>query len=509
MRRTGITLGMLSTGRLRAKRKTAAPQRSSLGLGASDTGGIVVNANLRHWLMALTLALVAVATLAGCSGGDPAPDAVGPAANEPETAESRTEQRSAAAATANDEQAEPSAGDDPQAPAEEASEPSAGDAPQAADADGSTEWALTLDRSTSWQDVFETLTAAEQACIRDRFGDEAAALLAREVLRDETTQTWETDLFACLAPETGRDLLLGSVLAGMKEEGMEAGAAETACLREVLAGVDPATVVAATEDDGPGGNAFLGDIWRCLPELLFESVAAEIGVDIDAVSEPERACMREWVRELDAVALLDAMDAGDDAPLVELTFGLFRCSPALLLAGFGGGGPELDPEAEACLRQLLDEAEASDLFDEDSPEYVRFYAGLLVCLPALSQFTDATGAASAGSDGPDDHADFFDGATVIAVGVQASGELGSDLDSDYFVFAAEQGVLYEIDIGLVTLGDSVLTLYDAEWLQLAFSDDYADTFASRIYWLADYSGDHYIEVWGYDLGAYTLIVEAR
>ena len=469
----------------------------------------MVNAIPRHWLIALTLALVAVATLAGCSGGDPAPDAGRPAADEPETAASRTEQRSAAAATADEEQAESSDGDGSQAPAGEASEPSAGGTPQAADADESTEWALTLDRSTSWQDVFETLTASEQACIRDQFGDEAAALLARAVLRDEATQTWETDLFACLAPETGRDLLLGSVLAGMEDEGMEAGAAETACLREVLAGVDPATVVAATEDDGSGVNPLLGGIWRCLPELLFESIAAEIGVDIGAVSEPELACIREWARELDAIALLDAMDAGDDAPLVELTFGLFRCSPSLLLASFGDAGPELDPEAEACLRRLLDEAEASDLVDEDSPEYVRFFAGLLVCLPALSQFTDATSAASAGSDGPDDHADFFDGATVIAVGVQASGELGSDHDSDYFVFEAEQGVLYEIDVGLVTLGDSVLTLYDAEWRQLAFSDDYADTFASRIFWLADYSGDHYIEVWGYDLGAYTLLVEAR
>ncbi len=454
----------------------------------------MVNAILRHWLISLTLALVAVATLAGCSGGDPAPDAVGPAAetttaaDEPETAESRTEQRNAAASTANDEQAEPSAGDAPQ------------------DADESAEWALTLDRSTSWQDVFETLTASEQACIRDQFGDEAAALLAREVLREETTPAWETDLFACLAPETGRDLLLGSLLAGMEEEGMEAGAAEMACLREVLAGVDPATVVAAREDDGPEGNAFLAGIWRCLPELLFESVAAEIGVDSDAVSEPERACIREWARELDVIALLDAMDAGDDAPLVELTFGLFRCSPSLL-ASFGGGGPEIDPEAEACLRRLLDETEASDLVGEDSPGAERFYTGLLVCLPVLSQFTDAASAAS--GDGPDDHADFPDGATVIAVGVQASGELGSDHDSDYFVFEAEQGVLYEIDIGLVTLGDSVLTLYDAEWRQLAFSDDYADTFASRIYWLADYSGDHYIDVWGYDLGTYTLFVEAR
>ena len=458
----------------------------------------MASAILRHWVISLTLGLFAVATLAGCSGDDPAPGAASPAtetataAAEPEATASPTEPRSATTSAANDEE----------------TESSAGSTPQAADAHESTASALTLDRGTSWQDVFETLTASEQACIRD-LGDEVPALLARKVLRDDATEAWETDFFACLDPETGRDLLLGSMLVGMEEEGLEVGAAETACLREVLAEVDPATFVAATEDEGPEVNAFVGGVWRCLPELFFESIAEEIGVNLGAVSGPELACMQEWVRELDVVALLDAMNEGDLAGMMELSLGLFRCSPALLLGSFGDIGAELDAEAEACLRQLLEDAEASDLVDEGSLEYERFYAGMLACVPALSQFTDATGAAVAPSDGPDDHADSPDGATVIAVGVQASGELGSDYDSDYFVFEAEEGVVYEITIGLVTLGDSVLTLYDAEWRELAFNDDHADTFASRVYWLADYSGDHYIEVWGYGLGAYTVLVEAR
>ena len=457
----------------------------------------MANAILRHWVMSLTVALVVVATLAGCSGDDPAPTNVSPdteataAAAAAEATASPTEQRSAATPTTNDEQ----------------TESSAGDTRQTADVDES-ESALTLDRGTSWQDVFETLTASEQPCIRD-LGDEVPALLARKVLRDEATEDWESDFFACLDPETGRDLLLGSMLVGMEEEGLEVGAAETACLREVLAEVDPAAFVAATGDEGPDFNAFVGGVWRCLPDLFFESIAAEIGVDLGAISGPELACMEEWVRELDVAALLDTMSEGDLTVLVDLTFGLYRCSPSLLLASFGDIGAELDAEAEACMRQLLDDTEASALLDERSEEYTRFYAGLLVCVPALSQLPDAPGAPSGDSDGPDDHADFPDDATVIAVGVQAAGELGSDYDSDYFVFEAEQGVLYEIQIGLVTLDDSVLTLYDTEWRELAFNDDYADTFASRVYWLAEYSGDHYIEVWGYGLGAYSVLVEAR
>lgn len=470
---------------------------------------------LRHWVLLVTLSLVAVAGPAGCSDDDPEPDAAAPAtataADESETSESRAGQRSAATPTADDEQSESSASDGAEDTDEEAPEPSADDSAEATAADESTESALTVDRSTTWQDVFETLTASEQACIRD-VGDEVPALLARKVLHDEGTEDWESDFFACLDPATGRDLLLSTMLVSLEEEGLEVSAAEMACVREVLAGIDPATFVAATEDEGPEVNALVSDVWRCLPELFFESIAGEIGVDLGAVSETELACMREWARDLDVAALLDAMTEGDLAVLVDLTFGLYRCSPSLLLASFGGLGAELDAEAEACLRELLDDAEPSALLDESSEEYTRFFAGLLVCVPDLSPPTEAegaTGAASAGSDSPDDHADFFDGATVIAVGVPVSGELGSAVDFDYFVFNSEQGIVYEITIGLVTLNDSALTLYDAEWQELAFNDDYADTFASRIYWLADYSGDHYIEVWGFGLGEYTLLVEER
>lgn len=468
---------------------------------------------LRYWLLSLTPGLLAVVALAACSGDDPAPDAAPPAnattaADESETAEAGTGQRTTATLTADDEQTGSSASDAADDTDEEASAPAADDSADAAAADASTTSELTLDRNTSWQDVFETLTASEQACLLD-LGDEVPALLSRKVLRDEATEDWESDFFACLDPETGRDLLLGSMIVGMAEEGLEVSAAEAACLREALADLDPATFVASTEDEGPEVNAFVGEVWRCMPELFFESIAGEIGVDLAMVSEPELACMQEWARDLDVAALLDAMSEGDLTVLVDLTFGLYRCSPSLLLASFGNVGAELDPDAEACIRELMDDAEGAVLLDPTSEEYTRFYAGLLVCVPALPAPPDATGAVRAGSGSPDDHADFFDGATVVAVGVQVSGELGSADDLDYFVFEAEQGIVYEVSIRLVTLEDSALVLYDAEWRELAFNDDYADTYASRIYWLADYSGDHYIEVWGFGLGTYTMVVEER
>ncbi|MXV79693.1 MAG: hypothetical protein F4X58_04425 [Chloroflexi bacterium] len=476
------------------------------------------NSIRRVWLITLVLGLFAAAALAGCSGDEPPAQPVTPAAqtsmeeDQAETSASQAEQRGGATATGTDMQTESIEGDGRPAAAEGASEPSAGGAAETAAPDPPEQSALTLDSATTWRDVYETLTAAEQGCVTERLGDETESVLARAVLDDGPAETWHVELFTCFTAETGRELLLRTALAGMAEEGLELGEEATDCLREVVAGVDPPAVIAAAQVDGPEVNEFLGEVWRCLPELMIDSIAGELGLDVEAVSEPELDCLRTWARGLDAVALLEAMQAGDEPTLVELSFGVFRCSPALLLSGFGEIGADIDGEAEACLRQLIEESEASDLLDEGSPEYERFYTELLVCLPVLSQVTGATSAASAGGDAPDDpddHADSLDGATVITVGVEASGELGSDYDSDYFVFEAEQGVLFEIVVGLATLSDSVLTLYDGEWRQLAASDDHADSLASRLYWVAEYSGDHYIEVWGYGLGSYTLLVEPR
>ena len=89
----------------------------------------------RLWLLSLTVGLLAFAALAACSGDDPTQDAgrTAPetATDEPETAEARTEQRSAARSTTDGEQTESSASDGLEDPEEETSQPSASDTPQA------------------------------------------------------------------------------------------------------------------------------------------------------------------------------------------------------------------------------------------------------------------------------------------------------------------------------------------------------------------------------------------
>ncbi len=110
------------------------------------------------------------------------------------------------------------------------------------------------------------------------------------------------------------------------------------------------------------------------------------------------------------------------------------------------------------------------------------------------------------SAGLDDHGNDPDGATAMWGGESLGAMVDYEGDVDYFVFEAVEGEVYQIDVSLGTLGDSVLALYDADGWLLADNDDYGDTLASRIVWEVQASGEYYIEVSGYDIGAYILTI---
>ena len=106
----------------------------------------------------------------------------------------------------------------------------------------------------------------------------------------------------------------------------------------------------------------------------------------------------------------------------------------------------------------------------------------------------------------DDHADSIEGATAVMVAEVVQGTLDDDNDADVFVFQAEVGVTYQIDVELGTLGDSTLALFDSDEWELAYNDDHGDSFASRIVWPALSSGEYYVVVAGFGTGSYTLTV---
>ena len=107
---------------------------------------------------------------------------------------------------------------------------------------------------------------------------------------------------------------------------------------------------------------------------------------------------------------------------------------------------------------------------------------------------------------PDDHGNSEGDATAIRVGADVRGTLDYDDDIDFFRFQAERGQSYQIDVALGTLDDSIVELYDVDWSFLDSSDDYGETYASRLYWEAPSSGERYVAVYGYGTGTYTLTV---
>lgn len=111
-------------------------------------------------------------------------------------------------------------------------------------------------------------------------------------------------------------------------------------------------------------------------------------------------------------------------------------------------------------------------------------------------------------EGEDDHGDDVDSATAMWYIESLGAMVDHGGDVDYFVFEAVEGEVYQIDVSLGTLGDSTLTLYDADGWLLAHNDNYDDNLASRIVWEAPSSGSFYVAAGGYGTGSYTLTISA-
>lgn len=106
----------------------------------------------------------------------------------------------------------------------------------------------------------------------------------------------------------------------------------------------------------------------------------------------------------------------------------------------------------------------------------------------------------------DDHGNDADTAAAVSIGESIDGVIDYDGDVDVFAFEAVEGELYQIDVSLGDLGDSVATLFDADGQELASNDDHDGTLASRIVWEAPSTGSYYVGAGGDGTGSYTLTV---
>ena len=337
------------------------------------------------------------------------------------------------------------------------------------------------------------LNEAEATCLREAFAaiDVAALLTAADDLAGFAALS--PDLVGCV-PDLFVSLFIEETGASVEDLSEE----ERDCLRESILAIDWAAVAA---EDPTAVAAASSAFFTCVPGLL---LSAAYGEDVE-LSEEEATCLREAFAAIDVTALIGATDDADAS--VKSIAALLNCAPRLLFDGLTEDGEALSAEEASCLRELVAATDVAALLAApvDSDAHMEFGDGLLVCVPDLFGAESEEHPVSV-SDSVDDYADSFEEAAALTVGEAVPGVLGHVDDIDVFVFRAEKGVYYQIDVALGTLSDSLAGLFDADEFLLSFSDDHGDSLASRIVWQAPRSGGYYVTVEGYDTGSYTLTV---
>ena len=427
------------------------------------------------------LAILALTAAAAACGGDSAPEPTAPDTSPPSPSATEPDTSSPSPSATEPDTSSPSPS------ATEASAVTDTAAPEPSIA--ASELAIYVDEDTILREVFDAFAGSEQACIRGAVDDELLeSVLDMLVLSDDFTDELAASIVSCLAPETAREFLLSAIIASLEaEEGLntEVGTNAEACMREFLADIDVAAMANAMTSES-GDPVFGGGLLGCIhadafreatPVTVGEPAPGQINHDTDGdffVFEGEQGELYQI--DVTLGTLSDSVATLYDSDGLELDYS----------DGYGGTS-EL---------RIYWEAQSSGNF------YVAVEGwsgiGSYTLTIAVANITD-------------DHADALREATPVTVGEPAPGEINYDADADgdvdFFVFEGEQGELYQIDVTLGTLPDSVATLYDSDGLDLGYNDDHGDTLESRIYWEAQSSGNFYVAVEGWSgIGSYTLTI---
>ena len=248
---------------------------------------------------------------------------------------------------------------------------------------------VVIDDGTSWREVFETLTGSERNCMETELGDDLERLLDSPVLRGYGSQDPEFRMFSCLSPDTARGFFVAGLLSGLPFEIDQAGS-ETGCVEQLLADQDIAAIMALS-DSGRSDESMMLELWvgvmLCIPDLLMTFV----GADPSLLSDEELECVRALFQNLDT--------------------------------------------------ETLTAWAAPDSF-EASAKAMEFAQSLGECAPGMSEGKRRS--EELGS--PDDHPDWPEEGTPLALGEMTQGVVDDEFDYDYFVFAAVEGETYRTNV---------------------------------------------------------------
>ncbi len=377
---------------------------------------------------------------------------------------------------------------------------------------------LAIDRDSVWQDVFDALTFTEQSSVREAVGAELDWVLEQAIHKYELSDQ-EMVFFRNLPARLVRAVFLAGMTLGLEDEGLEVSEEQEACLREVVAQMDVVTLLSVMDTEAEASDdaaqleaaaqllEMAAGVVRCLPGLLDDDLADWDDVDeddfADGFLDPTReeavasVVLGEAVRgvvdhegDMDFF-LFEAVE--DELYEIDVALGTLYDSAVAVYAVDGTelayNDDRVDSETSLASR-LVWRAPASGEFVVGVSSFDRFGLGSYILMVSVSDIVD----------------DFASAAEVV-LGESVEGVLDYEGDVDVFVFEATEGEVYEAEVGLGSLSDSMVKVYDEYWTPYAFNDDgWDDSPASRAVWTAAESGDFYVEVSGYPEGSYMLTV---
>lgn len=249
---------------------------------------------------------------------------------------------------------------------------------------------LTVTEATTWRDVFNGLTPAEQTCFRTELGGDLESALREPVLEGKEIGSVSPYLFECLAQETAEYLLVLIIAALVTSDGFSATDEQETCFWQRIDGGDiPLMVRGIFDNYEPVMEEMLAMLGACMPEVLLLEF---LFVDVDALTVEERDCLTGWSSNQDWSILSSSIAFEDGtAAAVVLLQGVANCSPGLMVGviaeGYGYDLDELTGEEQECLESWvgdfnwldLDATQVWNAFDSGA-----FPTGFLTCAPRLA-----------------------------------------------------------------------------------------------------------------------------
>ncbi len=202
------------------------------------------------------------------------------------------------------------------------------------EADPSEPLALEVDASTTWQDVFDALSASEQGCIRDSVDEGTlTVVLERRFIEEREPEPWEDEFFECLEPESVEMVFLSSLLS--QTAGMSDGT--VACIEGLIDDTDVSKVIEGGKPDASAGSLevtskFYGGMMACSLLGMIEDTS---------VGDEQRACLAQLMTEVDLGKIYLGSQPGADLESSQefegFMGGLFICLGDLLQQGLEQG----------------------------------------------------------------------------------------------------------------------------------------------------------------------------